>query len=352
MEEEKDLIILAKYIVGEANDDEKKIIIKWISEDASHEKLYVELKAAWHQSDFYENSNRIDVDKAYNLFREKISKPKRKGFVIQFSKLRVAASIALLLSIGALTFFILEKKNNSTPAFSQEISVPKGQQEKIILNDGTTVWLNSASMLKIDDDYGKKNRNVYLEGEGYFEVVHHKDMVFTITTKNYTVRDIGTKFNIKAYTADSIFETAVMDGKISVEGRFAGNDKVSTIFLAKNAVLKVRHPLVQNTATTSSVNSAPVVVIKNSPNINTYNYWKDDMLVFDNLSFKDIAVQLERKYNVVIVITDDSLNNYHFSGSFNKVPDIENVLNIIQETTPISYQLTGDTVRIKIKEKK
>lgn len=352
MEKEKDLIILTKYIVGEANDDEKKFIIKWISEDASNEKLYMELKAAWHESDFYENSNRIDVDRAYDLFREKISKPKRKSFVIQFSKLKVAAFIALLLSIGALTFFILQKKNNNTPVFSQEIMVPNGHQKKIILNDGTTVWLNSASMLKVDDNYGKKNRNVYLEGEGYFEVVHHKNMVFTITTKNYTVRDIGTKFNIKAYTADSIFETAVMDGKISVEGRFAGNDKVSTIFLTKNAVLKVQHPLLQKATTTSSVNSVPIVVVKNSSNINTYNYWKDDMLVFDDLSFKDIAVQLQRKYNVVIVISNDSLNNYHFSGSFNKVRTIENVLNIIQETTPISYQQTGDTVRINLKEKK
>ncbi|MEO8416014.1 MAG: FecR family protein [Ginsengibacter sp.] len=352
MKEEKDLILLTKYIVEEANDDEKKLIVKWISEDASHETLYVELKAAWHQSNYYENSNRIDVDRAYNLFRGKISKPKRKGFVLQFSKLRVAAFIALLLSAGALTLFILQKKNNNTPVFSQEIMVLKGHQKKIILNDGTTVWLNSASMLKVDDNYGKKNRNVYLEGEGYFEVVHHKNMVFTITTKDYTVRDIGTKFNIKAYIADSIFETAVMDGKISVEGRFAGNDKVSTIFLAKDAVLNVRHPLHQNAAGTSSVIRPPIVVVKNSPNIHTYNYWKDDMLVFDNLSFKDIAVQLERKYNVVIVINDDSLNNYHFSGSFNKVPDIENVLNIIQETTPISYQQTGDTVRIDLKENK
>jgi len=351
MEEEKDLIILTKYIVGEAGDDEKKFIIKWISEDASHEKLYVELKAAWHQSDFYENPGRIDVDKAYNLFREKISKPRRKVFALQFSRLQVAASIALLFSIGVVIFFLLQKKSNNTPVFSQEIIVPKGRQEKIILNDGTGVWLNSGSVLKIDNNYGKKNRLVYLEGEGYFEVVHHKNMVFTIATKDYTIRDIGTKFNIKAYTADSIFETAVMDGKISVEGRFSGDNKVSTILLAKNAVLKVRHPLPKDASRAYPASASPVVVLRNAPNVNSYNYWKDDILVFDNLSFKDIAVQLERKYNVVILIKDDSLNNYHFSGSFNKVPDIENVLNIIQETTPISYQLAGDTIRIKLREK-
>ena len=350
MEEEKDIIILTKYIVGEANDEEKEFISKWLSEDLSHEALYIELKAAWHASDFYENSHSIDVGKAYNLFRKKISNQKTKVFTLQFSKLKVAASIALLVSIGALLFFIIEKKHNNAPSFSQEIAVPNGQQKKIILSDGTTVWLNSASTLKIDNDYGKKNRNVYLEGEGYFEVVHDKNLVFTISTKDYTVRDIGTEFNIKAYPADSIFETAVIDGKISVEGKFTGNDKVSTIFLAKNGVLKIQHP--SQSKTSSTVKAAPIVVVKNSSNVNTYNYWKDDMLVFDDLSFKDIAAQLERRYNVVILIKDDSLNNYHFSGSFNKVPDIENVLNIIQETTPISYQLNGDTVSIRIKEKK
>lgn len=350
MEEEKDIIILTKYIIGEANDDEKKFIHKWLSEDSSHEDLYIEMKALWHASSFYESGHSIDVESAYNLFSRKISNRKKGIFTLQFSKLKAAASIALLVSIGALLFFIIGKKHNNTPSFSQEIAVPNGQQKKIILNDGTTVWLNAASTLKIDNDYGTKNRNVYLEGEGYFEVAHDKNLVFTIATKDYTVRDIGTEFNIKAYPADSIFETAVIDGKISVEGKFTDNDKVSTIFLSKNGVLKIQHPA--QSKTSSSVKTAPIVVVKNSPNINAYNYWKDDMLVFDNLSFRDIAVQLERKYNVVILIKDDSLNNYHFSGSFNKVPDIENVLNIIQETTPISYQITGDTVSIKIKEKK
>ncbi len=350
--EEKDLILLTKYIVGEANDDEKKIIVHWISEDPSHEAFYVELKAAWHQSNFYENPGSIDIDKAFNLFRERISTRSRKRFVLQFSKLSVAASLTLLISIGLLILYVVEKKNNAAPVFSQQIMVPKGHKEKIILNDGTIVWLNAGSVLKVDNNYGKKNRFVYLEGEGYFEVVHHENLVFTITTKEYTIKDIGTKFNIKSYTADSIFETAVMDGKISIEGRFSGDNKVSTIFLEKNAVLKVGHPLLKDTLTAKSVNTLPVVVVKNSPNVNSYNYWKDDMLVFDNLSFKNIALQLERKYNVVILIKDDSLNNYHFSGSFNKVPNIENVLDIIQETTPISYQLNGDTVRIKIKEKK
>lgn len=350
--EENELILLTKYIVGEASDDEKKIIVHWISEDPSHEAFYVELNAAWHQSNFYANAGGIDVDKAFNLFRERIYKPKRKGFILQFSKLSVAASLAVLISIGVLILYVVEKKNNTAPVFSQQIIVPKGHKEKIMLNDGTIVWLNAGSVLKVDNNYGKKNRFVYLEGEGYFEVVHHEDMVFTITTKEYTIRDIGTKFNIKSYTADSIFETAVMDGKISIEGRFSGDNKVSTIFLEKNAVLKVAHPLRKDTSAASPVNALPVVALKNSPNVDSYNYWKDDMLVFDNLSFKNIALQLERKYNVVILIGDDSLNNYHFSGSFNKVPNIENVLKIIQETTPISYQLNGDTVRIEIKQKK
>jgi len=350
MEEEKDIIILTKYIIGEANDEEKKFIDQWLSEDSSNEDLYIEMKALWNASDFYENSHSINVEKAYQLFRQRISKPKRSVFILQLNKFKVAAFIALLISIGALTFFIIGKKKNDKPSFSEEIIVPNGHQKKIILNDGTTVWLNAASTLKIDNAYGKKNRNVYLEGEGYFQVVHDKKMVFTITTKDYTVRDIGTEFNIKAYPTDSIFETAVMDGKISVEGRFADNGKVSTIFLSKNGVLKIQHP--SRNKIIPAARPAPVVVLKNAPNINTYNYWMDDMLVFDDLSFKDIAVQLERKYGVVILIKDDSLNNYHFSGSFNKVPDIEHVLNIIQETTPISYQLNGDTVSIKIKEKK
>ena len=351
MEEEKDLVVLTKYIIGEASDDEIIFINLWMAEDPAHKALYIELKALWHGSIFYDDHNRIDVDRAYDLFLKKIGKPKKITFIGQLRRFKVAAMIAIMLSIGGLIWLTVGKKQDTKTKFSQEIAVSKGYQKKIILNDETVVWLNSASILRIDEGFGKTNRNVYLEGEGYFKVAHDKNLVFTINTKDYTIKDIGTEFNIKAYPSESVFETAVMEGKVSVEGKFTGTDKVSTLFLTKNAVLKIQKDAIQAVKSGSPTKDAPIVVLKNAPNIDTYNYWKDDVMVFDDISLRDISHELERKYNVSIEIKDDSLNDYRYSGNFNKVPNIEKVLEIIQETTPIIYKVEGNKVTINLKAK-
>lgn len=349
MQEEKDLIILTKYIIGEASDEEIIFINLWMTLDPAHKALYIELKALWHGSIFYDGNHQIDVDRAYNLFRNKVDKPRRITLFTHLGKFKIAAMIAILLSIGGIILLTTSRKHDESTKYSQEIAVSKGYQKKVTLSDKTVVWLNAASVLRIDNGFGKTNRNVYLEGEGYFVVAHDKNLVFTINTKDYTVRDIGTEFNIKAYPSESVFETAVMEGKVSVEGKFTGTDKVSTVFLTKNAVLKIKNDSRQDIRLPTQTKGAPVVILKNSSNVDTYNYWKDDIMVFDDFSLKEISHELERKYNVVINIKDDSLNNYHYSGNFNKVPNIEQVLEIIQETTPLTYKLEGNTVTINRK---
>ncbi len=348
MQEEVKDILLIKYITGEALPDECELITNWIAEKQENELYFVELKSAWHQLQFNDDFDSLDVDKAYRLLVQKKSIPARSVIPDFLQKFKVAAVIISFLSVAALLYFIIGTKKESKTAFSQQIIVPKGDKKKILLNDGTVVWLNSASVLHVDNDFGKKNRNVYLEGEGYFEVVHKEDMVFTITTKNYTIRDIGTSFNVISYPSESIFETAVIDGKVSVEGRFKEN-KLSTIYLSKNGVLKVKNSFPEISRKELAENRLPQVVVKNSPAIENYIVWKDDMLVFDDDIFSDIALKLERKYNVVIVIKGETLGNYHYSGSFNKVGSIDKVLDIIKETTPISYKINADTVTIQHK---
>lgn len=346
MQEENDLIILTKYIIGEASEEENLFINLWMSQDPARKALYIELKALWHGSTFYDGNEQIDVDSAYNLFRNKIDKPARITLLARLAKYKIAAMIAILLSIGGIILLTTGRKHEESTNYSQEIKVQKGYQKKVILSDSTVVWLNAASILRIDDGFGKTNRKVYLEGEGYFVVAHDQNLVFTINTKDYTVRDIGTSFNIKAYPSESVFETAVMEGKVAVEGKFSATNKVTTVFLTKNAVLKIKKEERRESVQQTITKDAPIVTLKNATNVNTYNYWKDDIMVFDDVSLKEISHELERKYNVVINIKDDSLNHYRYSGNFNKVPGIEQVLEIIQETTPLIYKLEGNTVTI------
>ncbi len=350
MQEDSKDILLVRYIAGETDAREIHEVEQWLAEDPSHEAYFAELVLAWRSIQF--NKEAVDTDNAYRCFIEKHDVPKVFR-LIPFLRKYAAAAVLVGLASAVFLFYHFNKKSalSSTTAFSQQIQVPNGDKKKILLNDGTIVWLNAGSVLQVDNNFGKTNRNVYLEGEGYFEVVHNDGMVFTITTKNYTIKDIGTSFNVKSYPTESIFETAVIDGKVSVEGRFNADDHTSTIYLSRNNVLKIQKnmPVITQKNQPAAMSVTPQVIVKTSPVIENYVSWKDDMLVFDDDIFSDIALKLERKYQVAIKIEDPRLAAYHYSGSFNKISSIEKVLDIIKETTPINYHIQSDTVFVQHK---
>lgn len=345
-------IDLVNYITGQIDPQHKAGIEQWISEDPAHQQLYLELQEAWHAALFAGSTAALHPEEAYRQLSERlgISAPARpkKGYI----RLLVAASAAAALLIISLTAYRLYRGGKTeNPAFNQSIYVPVAGKKKLLLKDGTTVWLNSGSVLQLSKGFGIDNRTVFLEGEGYFEVTTDKKRVFTVKTRDYTIRDIGTIFNIKTYTADTKFEAAVMEGEISIEGKFSRADKTSKIFLARNGVLKINRNgmLPDKPAVSSAYIDTTAVRIVKATNIEDYAGWKDNLLVFDDDSFRDIANKLQRKYNVVIRIEDERLAGYRYSGSFNDVPAIQNILDILKETTPMSYTMKGDTITIRSK---
>lgn len=128
--------------------------------------------------------------------------------------MKIAAVVAMLA-------FIIHKEyqdyrlEHSTDV--QTVTVPAGQRASLILADGTTVWLNSNSTLKYPaNGFHSKNRKVTLEGEGYFEVAHDEKHPFIVETEKYDIRVLGTTFNVSAYPNSDMFETSLIEGKVTV----------------------------------------------------------------------------------------------------------------------------------------
>ena len=160
--------LLYKYFQGNTTLDEEKQILDWV--DLSDENL----------KRFQKERMLFDIA----LFSESNSKQKSKRhYILPVLKwgVGIAASVLVVLSCGVLLREYLN--NNDDLLRLQTVTVPAGQRAQIVLADGSTVWLNSQSTLTYHADFGRKNRNVTLNGEAFFDVSPNKNVPFFVTTQ-------------------------------------------------------------------------------------------------------------------------------------------------------------------------
>lgn len=218
-----------------------------------------------------------------------------------------------------------------------------------MLPDGTTVWINAGSSLKFEPGYGTSSRTVYLDGEAYFDIAENK-IPFILKTNHHTIRDIGTVFNVKAYSDDFEFETAVIEGEVSIEGRLSLNsEKAEKLSVKRQQVLKLNYaPVAISGHSEKDITDLIETKVQkiNSSQLELYTGWTEDLLVFEGKTFQEISKIMERKYDVEIVMNDQKLRNYEYTGSFKNVDSIEKALKILKETTDIHYQKKGRIITI------
>jgi ferric-dicitrate binding protein FerR (iron transport regulator) len=329
-------ILTAKYIAGQASEQEIALVKEWISASKENEEFYIQLYETWHDM-LNAEPGTIDTEKAYRLFLQKATGKKAiYRQLVNWSK--VAAVIVL---IAGISYFFLRRSDNPDVVWNN-VNVAEGTTEKVVLADGSTIWINAGSHLTYNEDFGKTSRTVTLDGEAWFDIAKSSNNVpFIIKTKNFTIRDIGTKFNLKAYSNEPL-EATVIEGKISVEGKLSRHDEEeSKVFIEQKQVLKI------NTLTDQRSSDRIRVIAIDSSKFEQYEGWKDNSLVFEDISFKEMARIIERKYNVDVIIDDKNLEEYLYTGSLRNIQDISKVMEIIKTTTPIiQYKIEGRTITI------
>lgn len=345
-------ILLAKYIAGEASAAESREVKAWIAASAENEAAYIELYDTWHGA-LSAGKNLVDTEAAYSRFEATQDKHATIPAFRSSHRMMMAAAACMALLLLAGTWWWSQKPAEQRVTALQEVNVPLNNKKKLLLPDSTLIWLNAETSLKWDNDFNKKNRTVYLEGEAYFEVAPAKNGIpFIVKTSQYTIRDIGTSFNVKAHTAAATFETVVIEGIVSVKGKFSKDNSITEVRLVKNDVLKVKNSRAKNTADTLTATSAkPVIEIFTFKKPEVYTGWKDDMLVFDDELFPAMVKKLEATYKVHIRFDAARLSEQRYSGSFNAGMDIDNVLKIIGEVTSgMEYERAGDSIVIRVKK--
>lgn len=242
----------------------------------------------------------------------------------------LTAQWAAILVVGLLlgSYFDVFKKTEATKYYTS--ITPKGSVSQMILPDGTHVFMNAGTQMKYSVNGADNNREVFLSGEAWFHVTQMDDNPFIVHTSMYDVRVTGTTFNVKAYPDDRDVITTLEEGRVCVK-TIEDSKQASEIQLnpgeqlVYNKELKDIHVQEVNTKWVTS--------------------WKENKLVFINMSLKDLTALLERRYGVEIEINDKGILDYHYDGTI-KDETILQVLEILKCTLPIDYHIVDQKIVI------
>lgn len=221
---------------------------------------------------------------------------------------------------------ISQKLESSKPTYNT-IFVPYGKNAQITLSEGTKIWLNSGSKLVYPAVFTSDIREVYIDGEGIFEVTKDPQRSFVVKSSRFNVKVIGTVFNISAYPDDKYSYAVLKEGVIQMESS-TGN------LLSKNDQI-----LSPGDMASLNQDENKITVVKVDPT--SYFSWRDGYYIFKNERLDNILKKLSRYYNVEILLENNQLTGELFSGSLDLKNTPEEVLNVIMETTIFKYRKEG-----------
>lgn len=246
---------------------------------------------------------------------------------IQFSFWHIAAAVLLIMTSSV--FYYWHQEPVVLPESQQVVQYSTGeeQQKNITLSDGTEIRLNANSRIQISQEYGKTGREIDLEGEAYFKVIHDDNKPLVVKTPQAIVKDLGTAFNINAYPEHQNIQVAVTEGKVLLWSNRYTEDQATTLVEGEFAFLDlVTHH-----------------IEKNDFGVHNYLSWMNGRLKFNRDPLKDVSRQISNIYDVSIEFSEDSLKNLKLTTDFER-GSLEKILEVISLTLDISYRIEGEKV--------
>jgi len=314
-----------KYFSGKTSVEESKQVLDWMKDPKNESEVRGILGGVWTHATIELTGEKPDFGILLSSIHQKMdasrNKPVRlipwKQIYQSFS--RVAA--ILILPLFLLTVYLYMKGDGSTgaEAIQQEIYTKPGISTKIILADGTLVWLHDGTTLRYPDRFDRDERRIFVDGEAYFEVVTNPDCPFVVENPMMETIVTGTKFNLNAYSSDHFFEATLLEGKIHLH---KGQDNYQL-----NPGQQIQYDNQLGGITRLTVD----------PFISTA--WVNGKLILQDELLGTAVKKISRWYNVEIILHDPELNNYLLTATIeNEKP--EQTLKLISMALPVDYTTT------------
>ncbi|WP_417942232.1 FecR family protein [Flavobacterium sp. RS13.1] len=295
---------------------------------------------------FKQKSHSLEI----NTIEEFAKNTAHEGSFEKSNKVQLVLSDQEAVTVGDSTTIAYDASGNkinvNNKQIKQKISkesqyntvlVPYGKQAKLSLADGTQVWLNSGSKLIYPTTFDAETREVFLEGEGIFDVSHNAAKPFFVkAANNYSVRVLGTLFNVSCYAKDAKVSTALLRGKVKVaytKKVFFGTDTIQTIL--KPGMIA---------ALDKKKETIKAVVQDVEPLFS----WRKGYYEFSQERLSLVLEKLTRYYNVDFVLNKKISTNETYSGAFKLNDDLDKVVETLEATTGFEFVYNESTREITI----
>jgi transmembrane sensor len=338
--------LLISYLSGSASEKERLEALQYIHASEENRAHFEQLKKYYQLSLLAMPTSEFKKEEAWGrisagYYKQLYGREKRRNshqikIVLRQFALPLAASLLIAFLIGALANYYMFNRS-STHFTYNEIMAPYGSKGMVTLPDSTKVWLNAGSKIKYASNFSGKNREVFLEGEAFFDVIKSEKHLFVVNTSDIRVKVYGTEFNVKAYADEPEIITTLVSGSISIEA-------INLNILKEPLTLRPNESATFHKAALTDNYEKRIVI--EAINSRVVSSWKDGIWVIRGEELGKLAVKLERRFNVNITFEDESLKNYKFSGSLFE-ETFEQVMKIIKTSAPINFSVENNNVIVR-----
>lgn len=373
--------IIVKDILGSASGEERRLLDEWRNQSEEHQRLYEKLVSGSFLEKAVSDNNKALRRREWKRLEARIVR--QRGRSVRLIRFRVVAAVCILaLGIGAVGLWsnsrqdrggsplagsirvgspkaIVELAGGQQFLFNKDttlrleaqgiqlvssrdtldiiqpviagergeeynvVRIPHGGEYITRLPDGSVVHLNAGSELKVPVYFGTESREVWLRGEGFFEVVHRENLIFTVHTDKADISVLGTEFDVRAYTDEKEVVTTLVQGAVGVSsGRTYDRLKPGEqARIAGKGDVRV-----------AEVDIYPFIA------------WKNGRMVFENERLEKIMAELQRWYDFELFYADPDVKEMHFTIDILKYEEISKVLNLMERMNKVKFTQKGRTV--------
>lgn len=311
-------LLITTYLSGHLDEEGCKRLEEWVLESNDHQRYFEEIRNVWQVMHPAFNVEQIPVEEALKEVWAKTGYKKERHSVCLYRYWSRAAAILLLPVAGILIYLLTTRQTTYQEISYQEVTALYGTKINVNLPDGSLVCLNGGGKLKYPVNFKVGERNVYLDGEAYFEVHSDKKNPFVVHTEMLDVKATGTAFNVEGYANDSIIAVTMVKGIVEV-----------TLDKKQESL-----PLKPGQRINYNTNKLNYKIEE----VDTYKWcaWKDGKLIFRDESLGDVFRKIGQIYNADIIVRDHELAKHIYRATF-QGESLNEILRLIKLTVPMTY---------------
>lgn len=340
MEKDQFIHLLSKKLSKQISDSEQKLLEQALQNE-EYRMLAIQIEAYFVKRDRV-SPIIIPLDTTWTKIAEAEKNGLRNNFDFSAPKqnlfasalFRAAAIITVILGVGWVSYYFSKSADTKLLAATDQMIFK-------VLEDGTRVWLNKQSSIVYNPEFGKRQREITLKGEAYFDVVKNSAVPLVIhagePTNGIDIEVKGTAFNVNAYQENEGIEVALLRGSIAVTDR--KNAKNSVLLKPNDKLVFANSSISQHQSAFNIVTLKPELILREAS-------WAADTLVFHKERLVDLAPKLAKKYDLKIEIQSEKLKEKRFSGSFIN-ETIYQALEALKLSYPLTYTVDKQLVIIK-----